>query len=55
MRQANLVVAGLHERIVAEITADVGGNDFPTNAFSWHKIPVLFGRHLGSRVRRRYR
>ena len=40
-KSAYLVVAGPHQGIVAQVAADVGGDDFTVDAIARHEVFVL--------------
>lgn len=46
---AYLVVTGTHEGIVAQIAADVGGDDFAVDAIARHEVFVLSSRTRSGR------
>jgi len=46
---AYLVMTGTHEGIVAQIAADVGGDDFAVDAIARHEVFVLSSRTRSGR------
>ena len=49
MLKAYLVVTGTHESVVAQITADIGGDDFTVDAIARDEVFVLSSRTRSGR------